>query len=533
MMATSEYPDTAASIKVLEPSRKPASLIRESPGLILLAIAIADMWRFADPDLWGHVRFGQDILNAGHAIWRDQYSYTASGHPWLNYEWLGEAVMAAMYGWMGVLGLKLMKLGCSALIIIFLAAAIGESGALPIIQGSVLIVTAAMIVLQVQIRPLLFTFLLLSTLLYLLARDCREFADSRPVIRRSRLWLTIPMLAIWANLHAGFISGVVTLWTYAAVAGAQGWFARRSITRMLRLGALAAFSTLATLANPYGIAMWHSVLRTVLNPYTSMFLNEWHPLLASMETGSAAAMYYFAAIALIALLGISLVLGPTGRDQPMVAIAGVMAAAAFMAVRNISIAAIAIAPPLACHLSLAISRRWPTIGSKSPSSAARTALALTSAAALLLFLLTGLFSNRLDALHSQPAGACEFMRQQHLKGNVLAQYSWGEYAIWHLSPDLKVFVDGRYDTVYPFPVLADYFRFQFNLQDGTRALTSYPTDFVLVAPNDPARKLMDSERNWRLVYGDAVSLLYARANSSAAHLSGVPAIGDAPIVTFP
>ncbi len=113
------------------PAARPiiTSLFRYSPGLIIVAIAICDLSRFADPDLWGHLRFGQAVISAGHLVRTDPYSYTAFGHPWLNHEWLTEVIMGALYNFVGVFGLKLMKLACAAVIMIFLAAAESETGA--------------------------------------------------------------------------------------------------------------------------------------------------------------------------------------------------------------------------------------------------------------------------------------------------------------------------------------------------------------------------------------------------------------------
>ncbi|MGH7814678.1 MAG: hypothetical protein ACREQI_11840, partial [Candidatus Binataceae bacterium] len=214
-------------IEPAERGPRPTLLFRHAPGLILLAIALADLWRMADPDLWGHVRFGQDAIRAGHVLWRDRYSYTAAGHLWLNHEWLTEVIMGALYNWMGVFGIKLMKLACSALIVIFLAAAGAETGAPPLLRVAALLGAVSTINWQVQYRPQAFTFALLSALLYLLARDCFGFARKPDSWRIGRLWLAVPMLALWANLHGGFIMGVAALWVYAAVSGAQAIFAGR------------------------------------------------------------------------------------------------------------------------------------------------------------------------------------------------------------------------------------------------------------------------------------------------------------------
>ena len=97
------------------------SLLRYSPALLLVAIAVADAGRFADPDLWGHVRFGQGVLNTWHLTRHDPYSYSAARHVWTDHEWLSELVLAFSYGALGVAGLKLMKFRCTATTIVLLA----------------------------------------------------------------------------------------------------------------------------------------------------------------------------------------------------------------------------------------------------------------------------------------------------------------------------------------------------------------------------------------------------------------------------
>ena len=47
----------------------------------------------ADPDLWGHIRFGLDILRDGYVHHIDTYSF-ASDRPWVNHEWGAEVLSA-------------------------------------------------------------------------------------------------------------------------------------------------------------------------------------------------------------------------------------------------------------------------------------------------------------------------------------------------------------------------------------------------------------------------------------------------------
>jgi hypothetical protein len=55
----------------------------------------------------------------------------------------------------------------------------------------------------------------------------------------------------------------------------------------------------------------------------------------------------------------------------------------------------------------------------------------------------------MDRLDWLPEGeAVEFARINHLGGRMLPFFDWGEYAIWHLSPAIRVSIDGRRETTY-------------------------------------------------------------------------------------
>ena len=65
-------------------------------GVLLLTVILATSGTTGDPDLWGHVRFGQDMLAARAIRLPDTYSFT-SNRSWTNHEWLSEIAMAASF----------------------------------------------------------------------------------------------------------------------------------------------------------------------------------------------------------------------------------------------------------------------------------------------------------------------------------------------------------------------------------------------------------------------------------------------------
>lgn len=314
---------------------------------------------------------------------------------------------------------------------------------------------------------------------------------------------------------------------------------QRGTARIRRLAAITGLAGLATLATPYGIGTWHAVIHALFNPYTRIVVLDWQPLtkglLSKLRIASPAAIYPAFALALMAATFFSFIKTPTKDDLPLLAIAAMMFVAALISVRNLPVAIIAMVPPLTRHLPLALEHRWPAIRQDRGATHRASRLNQAVLAMLTLAILWGsdFFSNRLHASDPYPAGATTFMKDHGLKGNVLAVFGWGEYLIWHLAPESKVFMDGRYDTVYPQDVLEEFFWFNYNQPGGELAVTQYPTDFVLIPPNIGARRSMDSRKDWRLIYSDGYSRLYARADSPAAHLTGVPVTGSAHPTMFP
>jgi hypothetical protein len=503
------------------------SLLRYSPAVVLLAILIADSNRRADPDLWGHIRFGQAFIANRHLIDRDPYSYSAAGHLWRDHEWLAEVVMAAVYNAAGVVGLKLWKFVFTALTVLFIADAEAETGAPPSIQLPVLLVASVGLILQTQFRPQMFTLVCLSALLALLARDNYR--------RGNTIWLAVPLMALWANPHGGFVAGIATLALYTAVTALCDLTAGAGLRRATRLGLVTLAATAVTLVNPYGLGMWKAVVYALRNPYTRSIVNDWQPLTHALATqwhqGPSGVLLYLAVIGLIAALAAAFVASPRAGDLPLVAIAAFMSVEAFQSVRNMALAVIAVSGPLARHLEVLSERRRG--GASVPDSRPVNQWLLLALCGLLT-IQGGLFSSRLAEDEAYPAGAVSFMRVHELHGNLLCDFGWGQYLIWHTFPADKVFIDGRNDTVYRPDVVRDYLLFRFDLPGATHVLDAYPHDLVLISTAAaPARHLMEQRRDWKLLYRDQDSLLYARASAPAANLPGLPVTGAAHPGGFP
>ncbi|MGB8411585.1 MAG: hypothetical protein WCE23_02050 [Candidatus Binatus sp.] len=511
------------------------SLLRYSPALILFAIVIADALQHSGPGLWGHVLWGRELLAHGSLPRVNPYSYSAPGFPWLRHEWLSEVLMASMFDKFGPFGLKLLKFVCAAGTICFIVLAESEAAAPAFVQAAILLVVALILVPVMQFRPQIFDYIALAAIIALLARH--NWRGS------ARLWIAIPIVAIWSNLHLVFLIGIVAMGVYGATTLLSDILAGHGPRRGLGIIAItgaAAVSTLCTFLIPPARNTWYILINSILNPWMRNTVADWRPLtaaLTSAQSGSIEQQYFVVVLFFFAAAVLSVALTPKGADAPLVAVAAVMLAAAFAALRNIPFAAIAIAPVLANHLGLLVRpREVATAPASSAREMPRTGRAVMEICIAIVAIgfarHDGILTGGIDA-SGYPADAVNFLDTHGLMGNLLADDGWGQYIIWHCAPRTKVFIDGRFELAYPPAVIRDYLDFKTGTANGSHTLAAYPHDFVLVQRDLPAAKLMDSRRDWRLIYSDDTARLYARADSAAARLEGVPFAGTSRPSMFP
>src|ERR1700676_910850 len=161
---------------------------------------------YVDPDLWWHLRVGENILATHHLPTSDPYSFTVSGAPWMAYEWLGETFFAAVARLGGVTALDLLLIALSSAIVIGLyifatlrsgnskAAFVATIMLFPIANGSF------------TLRPQMLGYLfLILTLIVLEAARRKVFWP---------LWLLPPVFVLWVNTHGSFIVGVGVIFFY-------------------------------------------------------------------------------------------------------------------------------------------------------------------------------------------------------------------------------------------------------------------------------------------------------------------------------
>jgi hypothetical protein len=465
------------------------------PFLLLALVLVAGLaalvgYSSADPDLWGHIRFGQDILDAGSIVRLDPYSFT-SDQVWTNHEWLAEIIMAGAYRVRGVAGLLTLSSGVGALVLVLAGwmlrrAEVGEPATFALLVALFIGIASQLSV----IRPQLFSVLSFTLMLVLL-----NAADQG---RERRLLWVGPLFALWANLHGGWVVGlgVLGLWAgIAALTGRVSW----------KWGSLAVAASIAGSAlNPYGWRLWVFLWETVgLNRRD---ISEWQPMLNHPPR------FIIWVVGVIVLAVAWRRGGATGvlRFVPSVVL-GLLALKVVRLDGFFVVAAVMMLGPMWAGLGPA---RLPL--SRQPSVNELLVVAIMAITGL-SFIGYGALKTAAclpvdtDAQVMPEPQAVKFARSNGLHGRVVTWFDYGEYAIWHLAPELNVSYDGRRETVYSERVNAAHRRFYAGLDPA------YPdevgADYVWLPNGLPVVKLLPS-RGWVPIFKGLRSVIFARAPGS-------------------
>ena len=152
-------------------------LWRLSIVALVFGIAIMGFARTtADPDLWGHLRFGLDLLETGRVVRPDPYSYLTAGVTWVNHEWLAEALMAVAWRAAGAFGspatgLVLLKLAMVVAVVAIVYSHLLWRGLSAIAAGTIVLAYLPVLLPWLgAVRPQMFTYVCFALTLAAIAR---------------------------------------------------------------------------------------------------------------------------------------------------------------------------------------------------------------------------------------------------------------------------------------------------------------------------------------------------------------------------
>jgi len=458
----------------------------------------------ADNDLWGYLAFGRVFWETGQFPYHDLFSYTPTKHLWVYHEWMTGVLFYYIYQYAGDAGLQLLRY-------VFVLATIYIIYQTAIRRGSTqlaacIALVPAMFLISfgyLPVRAQVFTYFFFILTVYIL-----ESA------RLEQRWLIIawllPVQILWCNFHGGFVAGLGLIGLYAVGEGLSG----RKYLPILLTGILAVS---VTFINPYGAQYWLYTLQAISMPRPE--INEWLSVIGAIKKGTYAfPAFLFAVMAFLCLVSY---LFRRRRDYTDILVMAVMIFIGISHVRH----TVFLGLIFGAYLPLLLSEYWHVLKERTASLRSKSWIPGTVFVCLILLVHLLISSYRPPPLvpsfmittpqSRYPGGALNWIMQKGLKGNILPFFDWGEFIIWHFSPDCRVAMDGRYETVYEEHVRREYFDFLLARPAWRVFLQKYPHEMILVPSRIRIADLM--EKAWRIAYIDQDCVLFIRNNDQRLH----------------
>jgi hypothetical protein len=475
---------------------------------LLVFVWVLALYQFSettvDPDLWGHVVFGQQMLKARAVERIEIYSWTVNGQPFINHEYGADLILGVSHSLLGGSGPLLLKVAIG-LLTFGLALRLGMTS-LSWPASAVALAVGAVAVTEISYgfaaRPQIFTALGLAIELTLLRR----------IHNGQHLWaIALPILfTAWINVHGGALAGVGLLGLAAGATTLQFLWRRGEV----RVGTIIALwlATLGVLTslcyNPWGPPLVRWLVQSVF--WLRPEIEEWNPTPLGWDH---AALFILIAVVIFAW---------TTSRRPRrfweLAVCGAFAVLALRSVRNtplFAIVALALVPP---HLADALARYRDQFAGL--LELCRKPLFQPCAAGFLAIASLGIVTATFT-LHKEhpltmevprsryPTAAIEFIRNHQIQGRMLNFFDWGDVIIFEL-PNCAPSIDGRLDACYSRSLISAHWKLYNGEAVDQSVLPIDRADFALLPSRLAGTLALRNRPGWRLVYFDQTAALLTR-----------------------
>ena len=482
----------------------------------------------ADPDIGWHIRTGERILNT-HTLPRiDTYSSLMQGQPWFAWEWLYDLLLGILHHFCGLNGVVWLCALLAATTFTVLLAELLKLGTGLLFSITLTLAAEFAAAIHLLARPHIASWLL--TLLWFIALNRWE----RGQAPRWLPWFFPLSMALWVNVHAGWIVGFALPMIFVFASAVDSWREQDAFAAIgkahhaRKMAWVCAISALATLVNPYG---WR------LHSHIYRYLSD-HYLIDRISEFRSPNFHYwsprcFAGIVILTMIAFA---SPRQRIRLSHLLTALLAVyMGLFATRNLPVSSmllVLITGPILWESFVSFS------GSSGPWKWMRTRCsdiarfsdrmageelqfrghfwpAIFVIAALALCLHGGEIGGLpLIAAHfddkTVPVAATDFLEREQSAEPVFSSDTWGGYLIYRLYPRRQVVIDDRHDLYGP-----DRVNELLTLMDGKpgwqKRLDELRVNTVLVGSDSTLAGLLRLlPERWVVKYEDKVGVVFER-----------------------
>jgi hypothetical protein len=512
--------------------------------LLILFVIASSMSGIFDTDIWLHLKTGKLILSGFKVPTADPYSFTTSGKPWINHEWLFQVVAYLTYRSGGVDGLVFLQtlLIALAFFVLFLIGFRDNKHLFTTTVISILAIYATHS--RFNLRPDVLSLIFFGIFLHQLT-----FARGGPILYLLALWQLV-----WVNCHGYFFLGPLLILLFISAelirrylphlpgdwskTGACDDATLQRLTRVFFLVFLVCF------LNPQFIvgALYPiRILVDVLSGKASHAFQHVQELTNALPFkgntfGGDKQLYILISAALFSLI-------VRWRTLNIVHILLYVLFVPFglLALRNVGFLSFTMYFILVSRLDAleATAKKKIKIGI---SSKAIDILAKIFVAMVFIWYLgkagySQIFSRYYDFDTYQmksmlqdtigyryPKKCVDFIMKNRLPGNLFNDFNSGAYLIYHAYPQYKVFIDGRTE-LYPKDFFTTYFSIILEGKKKTFAEQVEKFNINTVMLNNSTAhippsifKMLYTHPQWQLVFFDEAGVVFLKKTASNSQL---------------
>lgn len=450
-----------------------------------------------DSDSFWQIKIGQWILDHRAMPTTDFYSFTRTGAPWISTSWLSQVAFAfshAQWGWAGPVVLTAAAIALALALLVHLLEAHIEA------PRAVLFAMLALLlsVHHVLARPHILALpVMVAWVGLLMAAADRRSAPS---------WTWLPLMALWANLHGGFVLGLALIGPISLEAVEHAEKGRR-LALFMRWVLFGIGALVASCCTPYG---W----RTLQGATNILSLGEVLTLILEWMPANFATFTPFEG-ALLALIAFGYYRGLV-LSAPRIFLILFLTWSALTHVRSIDAFAFLLPLVLAKPLAGMFARPEPdAAGAESWPGRYLTVLgALTIVAASWASTSLYLRHHRFTFTMTQtPVAAVDLLEQRKVQ-RIFNAYQFGGYLI---SRDIPVFIDGRAE-LYGEKFVMDFFKATEGKKPELlpRLLDEHKIDATLLVADAPGPQILDQLKGWKRIYADDIAVVHVRDTATTA-----------------
>lgn len=457
----------------------------------------------SDGDFWWHLKTGEYIVYHRVIPRTDFFSFTNYGKAWVAHEWLSEVLFYLIYS----------RFGFNTLIFIFAVLtalafwiALKRSPAHVFIGGFAALLGVWSVLPTVGVRPRAFSLLFASIYLAILGRYARGE-------QTRALWWLVPLMAVWVNLHGGFLIGLVLIVLTIVGIPLDAWVAREKVgllwQRLSKLTLVLLASCFAACLNPQGWRIFLFPFEIFFSPIQQREVNDWlSPNFQQPELLPLALLIVFTVAALA--------LSPRRPKPSEILFFLTTLYATLKSNRHMAILALIAVPLLATYLqyfvdSLPIGK---ILSKPSNQQLSKSQLFLILLLLVPLFVFVGrsrttIYGSPKQEMVQVPLKGVEFLKQNNVVGNTFTDPNiWGGYLIW-ATPSNPVYIDGRID-MYGDQFVKEHLDIIRGRIDWRGPFERYKVDIAVLRNGSILAKELQHSPDWQLLYRDEMAVVFKR-----------------------